>query len=90
MLWQVEWHVNTVFHFTVDSLGKQDFIQQKKYPNWTHVTTVREDAETPLFKQNFTNWIGKDEVTKLPTARTSTAAKGIAFSIVKVSCTIVM
>lgn len=52
-----------------------DFIQQKKYPNWTHVTTVREDAETPLFKQNFTNWIGKNEVTTLPTARTSAAAK---------------
>ena len=45
------------------------------------MTTVREDAETPLFKQNFTNWIGKNEVTTLPTARTSAAAKGIVFSI---------
>ena len=45
------------------------------------MTTVREDAETPLFKQNFTNWIGKNEVTKLPTARSATAAKGILHSL---------
>ena len=64
------------------SLWKQDFIQQKKYPNWTHVTTVREGSETPLFKQNFTNWVSKSEVTKLPTGRTSTATKGIYVYVV--------
>lgn len=52
-----------------------EFIQQKNYPKWTHVTTVREGSEIPLFKQNFTNWVGKSEVTSLPTAKTSTAAK---------------
>ena len=61
---------------TLISVSIQDFIQQKKYPNWTHVTTVREDAETPLFKQNFAKWIGKDELTKLPTGRAPTTAKG--------------
>ena len=39
----------------------KDFIQQKGYPNWTNVTCVREGAETPLFKQNFSNWLNKDE-----------------------------
>ena len=29
------------------------------------MTCVREDAETPLFKQNFTNWLNKDETTSL-------------------------
>lgn len=27
---------------------------------------VREGAETPLFKQNFTDWLNKGEVTGLP------------------------
>jgi hypothetical protein len=52
-----------------------DFIQQKKYPNWTHVTTVREGAETPLFKQNFSKWIGKNETTSLATGHVSTTTK---------------
>ena len=43
----------------------QDFIQKKGYPNWTNVTCVREGAETPLFKQNFSNWLNKDETTSL-------------------------
>jgi len=29
------------------------------------VTCVREGAETPLFKQNFTDWLNKDETTPL-------------------------
>ena len=62
------------------SISPQDFIQQKNYPKWTHVTTVREGAETPLFKQNFTKWVGKDEVTSLPTGRVSTTAKGDSHS----------
>ena len=41
----------------------QEFIQTKGYPSWTNVTCVREGAETPLFKQNFTNWMNKGEVT---------------------------
>lgn len=28
---------------------------------------VREGAETPLFKQNFTDWLNKGEITGLPT-----------------------
>ena len=40
---------------------KQDFIQRKGYPNWTNVTQVLEGAETPLFKQNFSDWLNKDE-----------------------------
>ena len=43
----------------------QDFIQQKNYTNWTNVTCVLEGAETPLFKQNFTDWLNKDETTSL-------------------------
>ena len=62
------------------SISPQDFIQQKNYPKWTHVTTVREGAETPLFKQNFTKWVGKDEVTSLPTGRVATTAKGDSHS----------
>ena len=44
----------------------QEFISQKGYPGWTQVTMVREGAETPLFKQNFTDWLNKGEVTGLP------------------------
>ena len=29
------------------------------------MTCVREGAETPLFKQNFTDWLNKDETTPL-------------------------
>ena len=29
------------------------------------MTCVREGAETPLFKQNFTDWLNKDETTSL-------------------------
>ena len=29
------------------------------------MTSVREGAETPLFKQNFSNWRSKDETTSL-------------------------
>lgn len=43
-----------------------EFISQKGYPGWTQVTMVREGAETPLFKQNFTDWLNKGEVTGLP------------------------
>ncbi|XP_065886890.1 gelsolin, cytoplasmic-like [Dysidea avara] len=38
-----------------------DFITKKGYPNWTNVTQVLEGAETPLFKQNFVDWLNKDE-----------------------------
>ena len=41
----------------------QDFIEQKGYPHWTNVTCVHEGAETPLFKQNFSNWLNKYETT---------------------------
>lgn len=41
----------------------QEFIQTKGYPSWTNVTCVREGSETPLFKQNFTDWLNKGEVT---------------------------
>lgn len=43
----------------------QEFIQTKGYPSWTNVTCVREGAETPLFKQNFVNWVTKGETTSL-------------------------
>lgn len=42
-----------------------DFIQTKGYPKWTNVTCVRDGSETPLFKQNFINWLNKDETTSL-------------------------
>ena len=29
------------------------------------MTCIREGSETPLFKQNFTNWLNKDETTSL-------------------------
>ena len=29
------------------------------------MTCIREASETPLFKQNFTNWLNKDETTSL-------------------------
>lgn len=37
-----------------------DFIKSKGYPNWTPVTRVAENGETPLFKQNFQDWADKD------------------------------
>jgi hypothetical protein len=36
---------------------------------------VREGAETPLFKQNFSNWLNKGETTSL--VKTGTKAAGI-------------
>ncbi len=42
-----------------------DFIKTKNYEQWCSVTTVKEGAETPLFKQNFSNWLNKDETTSL-------------------------
>ncbi|CAH1246516.1 AVIL [Branchiostoma lanceolatum] len=32
------------------------FLSQKGYPNWTQVTRVVENGETPLFKQYFSEW----------------------------------
>ena len=49
------------YYIIITSSISQDFITQKGYPNWTNVTCVREGAETPLFKQNFSNWLNKDE-----------------------------
>ena len=51
----------------------QEFIQTKGYPTWTNVTCVREGAETPLFKQNFTNWMNKDETTDIIKSKKRTA-----------------
>ena len=49
------WSIDLYYHC------KQDFIARKGYPNWTNVTQVLEGAETPLFKQNFSDWLNKDE-----------------------------
>lgn len=43
----------------------QDLIKKKGYPSWTNVTCLREGTETPLFKQNFANWVDKNETTSL-------------------------
>ena len=40
----------------------QDFIQTKGYPSWTIVTSVLEGAEHFTFKQNFSDWVNKEEV----------------------------
>ena len=48
------------FHYAIPT---QDFIEKKGYPHWTNVTCVHEGAETPLFKQNFSNWLNKYETT---------------------------
>jgi hypothetical protein len=53
----------------------QEFIQDKRYPKWTNVTCVREGAETPLFKQNFSNWLNKDETTSLIKKRTRSSGR---------------
>ncbi len=47
----------------------RDFIQTKGYQQWCNVTTVKEGCETPLFKQNFTNWLNVDETTTLVKAQ---------------------
>lgn len=39
----------------------QDFIRKKGYPSWTNVTLVPEGAETISFKQNFVDWLNKNE-----------------------------
>ena len=36
------------------------------------MTCVSEGAETPLFKQNFSNWLNKDETTSLVKKSVST------------------
>lgn len=41
------------------------FIQTKGYKQWCNVTTVKEGTETPLFKQNFSNWLNKGETTSI-------------------------
>ena len=38
----------------------QDFIKSKGYPDWTPITRVAENGETPLFKQNFFQWPERD------------------------------
>ncbi len=43
----------------------RDFIQTKGYKQWCSVTTVKEGTETPLFKQNFSDWLNKGETTSL-------------------------
>lgn len=56
----------------------QDFIQQKRYPNWTPVTCVREGAETPLFKQNFSDWLNRGEVTTFVGDKPKAVGNGIS------------
>jgi hypothetical protein len=45
------------------------FVSSKGYPDWTQVSMVKEGCETPLFKQNFSNWLNKGESTGLPVAK---------------------
>ena len=37
-----------------------DFLKTKGYPNWTQITRIVEDGETPLFKQCFFQWPEKN------------------------------
>ncbi|CAI9722405.1 cytoplasmic-like [Octopus vulgaris] len=39
-----------------DMLDSNEFIDNKNYPEWTQVTRVVEQGETPLFKQYFEGW----------------------------------
>ena len=39
----------------------QEFINKKGYPNWTQVTRVVEEGETPIFKQFFSGWRDEGE-----------------------------
>ena len=50
---------------TILAVMLQDLIEKKGYPSWTNVTCLREGTETPLFKQNFANWVDKNETTSL-------------------------
>ena len=43
------------------------FITEKGYPNYTPVTMVKEGTETQVFKQNFSNWLNKGEITGIRT-----------------------
>ncbi len=53
----------------------RDFIQSKSYKQWCSVTTVKEGTETPLFKQNFNDWLNKDETTSLVKKRQAPGRK---------------
>lgn len=72
MQWYERPH-NGFFSMMITYLMLQEFIQTKGYPSWTNVTCVREGAETPLFKQNFSNWLNKGETTTLVKTPTRTA-----------------
>lgn len=37
-------------------LSVQEFLKMRGYPEWTSVTQVVEEGETPLFKQYFASW----------------------------------
>ncbi|XP_074648526.1 advillin-like [Tubulanus polymorphus] len=51
------------------------FLEEKGYPNWTKVTRVVEEGETPLFKQCFTGWRDKNVVNGFGSAQKSNIAK---------------
>eukprot|EP00731_Ephydatia_muelleri_P020263 Em0012g1088a len=48
-----------------------DFVQTKGYPSWTAVTSVLEGSENFLFKQNFSDWVSKEETPVPQKARNS-------------------
>lgn len=41
-------------------LSVQEFLKMRGYPEWTSVTQVVEEGETPLFKQYFASWTDKN------------------------------
>ncbi len=53
----------------------KEFIQTKGYPQWCNISTLKEGCETPLFKQNFSNWLNKDETTSIVKARRTPGRK---------------
>ena len=55
------------------------FITEKGYPNYTPVTMVKEGTETQVFKQNFSNWLNKGEITGIRTYQQKQVKEEIRF-----------
>lgn len=55
-----------------------EFLNHRGYPNWVSVTRVLDGAETPLFKQYFSNWVDPAETKGL--GETHSASAGVAAS----------